>query len=60
MVSPLGGMTLEEIKAASTEQPFPDNAGATPSERFVLRVSALVRVRQDQGEAGGVAVFLSV
>jgi len=58
MADSLGGMNLEEIEAASKEQPFPDNAGASPSERFVLKVSALVTVRQAQGDAGGVAVFL--
>jgi hypothetical protein len=51
-------MSLEEIEAASIELPFPDNAGASPAERFVLKVSALVRVRQAQGDSGGVAVFL--
>lgn len=58
MANSLGGMSLEEIEAASKEQPFPDNAGASPAERFVLKVSALVRVRQEQGDRGGVAVFL--
>lgn len=58
MADALGGISLEEIEAASREQPFPDNAGASPAERFVLKVSALVRVRQAQGDGGGVAVFL--
>ena len=58
MADSLGGMSLDEIEAASREQPFPENAGASPSERFVLKVSALVRVRQAQGDSGGVAVFL--
>ncbi|WP_372072878.1 hypothetical protein P7L75_11610 [Tistrella mobilis] len=58
MADALGGMSLGEIEAASKELPFPDNAGASPSERFVLKVSALVRVRHAQGDSGGVAVFL--
>lgn len=58
MADALGGMSLGEIEAASRELPFPDNAGASPSERFVLKVSALVRVRHAQGDSGGVAVFL--
>lgn len=58
MADALGGMSLEEIEVASRELPFPDNAGASPAERFVLKVSALVRVRQAQGDSGGVAVFL--
>lgn len=58
MVSNLGGITLEEIKNSAREQPFPDNAGATPSERFLMKISALVTIRQQQGDSGGVAVFL--
>jgi hypothetical protein len=58
MDSNLGGMTLEEIESSAREQPFPDNAGATPSQRFLLKISALVTIRQQQGDSGGVAVFL--
>lgn len=58
MASLLGGITLDEIEAASKELPFPDNAGATPSERFVLMVSSLVTTRQEMGDNGGFTVFL--
>lgn len=58
MADYLGGMTLAEIESASREQPFPDHAGATPAERFVLKVSALVRIRHQKGEKGGIAIFL--
>ncbi len=58
MVEELGGVTLAEIEATAQQTPFPDDAGATPSERFVIKVSALVRIRSQQGDSGGVAVFL--
>lgn len=58
MVDSLGGVTIDEIEAASKEMPFPDNAGASAGERFVMKISSLVTIRQDQGESGGVAVFL--
>ncbi|MDW9558339.1 hypothetical protein GOL39_31730 [Sinorhizobium medicae] len=58
MANRLGGISLSEIEAASNEQPFPVNAGATPGERFVLRISMLVATRLEKGESGGVAVFL--
>lgn len=58
MASNLGGVTLQEIQKSAQEQPFPDHAGATPNERFLLRISALVTIRQQQGDSGGVAVFL--
>lgn len=53
-----GGIGLEEIENASNTIPFPDNAGASPSERFVLKISTLVTTRQQQGESGGYSVFL--
>ena len=58
MAEEFGGVTLAEIEATAQQMPFPDNAGATPSERFLIKVSALVRVRSQQGDRGGVAVFL--
>lgn len=58
MAEGLGGISLAEIEAAAREMPPPDNAGASPAERFVLKVAALVRLRQEQGDSGGVAVFL--
>lgn len=58
MAERYGGITLQEIADAAHELPFPENAGASPSERFVLKISALVTVRQAQGENGGIAVFL--
>jgi len=58
MANRLGGISLSEIEAASNEQPFPVNAGATPGERFVLRISMLVATRLEKGENGGIAVFL--
>lgn len=58
MANSLGGISLSEIEAAAAEQPFPINAGATPGERFVLKISNLVATRLEKGEAGGIAVFL--
>lgn len=58
MADKLGGLTLDEIRESARDQPFPDNAGATPAERFVLKISSLVTIRQELGESGGVAVFL--
>lgn len=58
MADHLGGITLQEIEAAAQEMPFPDNAGASASERFVLKISSLVTIRQEKGESGSVAVFL--
>lgn len=54
----LGGMSLAEIEVAAREQPFPEDAGASPSSRFVMRISSLVTIRHEKGERGGVAVFL--
>ena len=58
MAERFGGITLDEIAAASRELPFPDDAGASAAVRFVLKVSALVTLRQGKGESGGIAVFL--
>lgn len=58
MAEHLGGITLQEIEAAAREMPFPDNAGASASERFVLKISGLVTIRQEKGELGESAVFL--
>lgn len=58
MGNPLGGVTLEEIKASSANLPLPENAGAAADTRFVLKISALVTTRIGQGESGGFTVFL--
>lgn len=58
MANQFGGISLAEIEASAREQPFPANAGATASERFIFQVSNLVTLRQQQGESGGVTVFL--
>jgi len=56
MANRFGGMTREEIRSGAME--LPGNAGASPKERFLFRISNLVSVRQGRGEAGGLAVFL--
>jgi hypothetical protein len=58
MAENFGGISLAEIETSSREQPFPDNAGASPDTRFLTKVSALVSTRQEQGENGGFTVFL--
>ncbi len=58
MVEVFGGISLREIQDSAREQSFPDNAGASPEARFLSNVSALITLRQEQGEHGGIVVFL--
>jgi len=58
MPDALGSFTQADIAGLAHDVQIPENAGASPTQRFVRYISDLVKMRLEAGEASGVSIIL--